>query len=284
MKLKHNKLRNPAILFELLVRQITTDTLNNKESEAVGILKKHYNGTPIAKEFNIYKTLYEAKNLSEVKANILIEAGIQAYSKLNKTSLRKAKYSLVSDIKERYNLEEFFKAKVDNYKTLASIYMLFESTGLDNFDPNVNAKYKFSILESMCATGAKDNKDALLEEYNSYDKGTKSLVYKLLIQKFNEKYSHLNDNQKTLLKEYITNISTSQNLREYVNKEINFVKKEIKKHTKGLKDEVRKVKLDEVCNFIEEIPENKQVCEKDIHNLLYYYEMLKELNLINEKL
>ena len=278
MKLKHNKLRNPAILFELLVRQITTDTLNNKESEAVGILKKHYNGTPIAKEFNIYKTLYEVKNLSEAKANILIEAATQAYSKLNKTSLRKAKYNLVSDIKERYNLEEFFKAKVDNYKTLASIYMLFESTGLDNFDPNVNAKYKFSILESICATPAKDNKDALLEEYNSYDKGTKSLVYKLLIQKFNEKYSHLNDNQKTLLKEYITNISTSQNLREYVNKEINFVKKEIKKHTKSLKDEVRKVKLDEVCNFIEEIPENKQVCEKDIHNLLYYYELLKEFD------
>ena len=280
MKLKHNKLRNPAILFELLVRQITTDTLNNRESKSVDILKKHYNNTQIAKEFKIYKTLYEAKNLSETKASILINSAIQAYSKLNKTALRKAKYDLVADIKDNYNLDEFFKSKVDNYKTLASIYMLFEAVNSESTDPTIESKYRFTILESICSNPNKDTKDVVLEEYNSYDKGTKALVYKLLIQKFNEKYSDLNDSQKTLLKEYITNISTSDSLREYVNKEIVTVKKEIKKQAKALKDEVRKVKLDEVCNFIEEIPQNKQVCEKDIHNLLYYYELLKEFSQI----
>lgn len=280
MKLKHNKLRNPAILFELLVRQITTDTLNNRESKSVNILKRHYNNTQIAKEFKIYKTLYEAKNLSEAKASILINSAIQAHSKLNKTTLRKAKYDLIADIKENYNLEEFFKSKVNNYKTLASIYMLFETVNSDIADPEVESKYRFTIMESICENPNKNLKDTLLEEYNSYDKGTRSLVYKLFIQKFNEKYSGLDDNQKSLLKEYITNISTSDSLREYVNSEITKVKKDIKKESASLKDEARKVKLNEVCNFIEEIPENKQVCEKDIHNLLYYYELLKEFNQI----
>lgn len=280
MKLKHNKLRNPAILFELLVRQITTDTLNNRESKSVNILKRHYNNTQIAKEFKIYKTLYEAKNLSEAKASILINSAIQAHSKLNKTTLRKAKYDLIADIKENYNLEEFFKSKVNNYKTLASIYMLFETVNSDIADPEVESKYRFTIMESICENPNKNPKDTLLEEYNSYDKGTRSLVYKLFIQKFNEKYSGLDDNQKSLLKEYITNISTSDSLREYVNCEITKVKKDIKKESASLKDEARKVKLNEVCNFIEEIPENKQVCEKDIHNLLYYYELLKEFNQI----
>lgn len=280
MKLKHNKLRNPAILFELLVRQITTDTLNNRESKSVDILKKHYNSTQIAKEFKIYKTLYEAKNLSEAKASILINSAIQAHSKLNKTTLRKAKYDLIADIKENYSLEEFFKSKVNNYKTLASIYMLFEAVNSDITDPEVESKYRFTIMESICENPNKNVKDSLLEEYNSYDKGTRALVYKLLIQKFNEKYSDLDDNQKSLLKEYITNISTSDSLREYVNTEITKVKKGIKNQAASLKDEARKVKLNEVCNFIEEIPENKQVCEKDIHNLLYYYELLKEFKSI----
>jgi hypothetical protein len=280
MKLKHNKLRNPAILFELLVRQITTDTLNNRESKSVDILKRHYNNTQIAKEFKIYKTLYEAKNLSEAKASILINSAIQAHSKLNKTTLRKAKYDLIADIKENYSLEEFFKSKVNNYKTLASIYMLFEAVNSDITDPEVESKYRFTIMESICDNPNKNIKDTLLEEYNSYDKGTRALVYKLLIQKFNEKYSDLDDNQKSLLKEYITNISTSDSLREYVNTEITKVKKGIKNQAASLKDEARKVKLNEVCNFIEEIPENKQVCEKDIHNLLYYYELLKEFKSI----
>ena len=63
MKLKHNKLRNTGLLFELLVRQITTDTLNNKESKAVDILKKNFNNTLIAKEYRIYKALLSSKNL-----------------------------------------------------------------------------------------------------------------------------------------------------------------------------------------------------------------------------
>jgi hypothetical protein len=276
MNLKHNKIRNTGILFELLVRQITTDTLNNKESIAVDILKKHYNSNQLAKEFKIYKTLANAKNLSEAKANIVINAAIEAYRKLNKSQLKTEKYNLISDIKKNYNLNEFFKAKVENYKTLASIYMLFEMDRSKDPNPEEDVKYRFSIMEDICTPEHKEEKDAIIEEYNSYDKGTKALVYKLLIQKFNDKYSNLDDNQKNLLKEYISNISTSEKLKEYMNNEFVKVREKIIKYSKKLNDEVRKVKLSEVLNFIEEIPSNRQICEKDIHNLLYYYELIKE--------
>lgn len=281
MKLKHNKLRNTSILFELLVRQITTDTLSNKDSKAVDILKKHYNKTNIAKEYKIYKTLAEAKNLSEAKANALINIAIDAYNSLNKSALKKEKYSLIADIKENYNIDEFFKAKVENYKTLASIYMLFEMKDSSIVDVDKEAQYRFTIMESISNVESKKEKDPILEQYQSYDKGTKALIYKLLIQKFNDKYSYLGEDQKNLLKEYITNISTSEKLREYVNEEFSKVKKSLKKITTNLKDEVRKVKLMEVSNFIEQVPENKQVCEKDIHNLLSYYALINEFNSVS---
>ena len=283
MNLKHNKIRNTGILFELLVRQITTDTLNNKESKAVDILKKHYNGTQVAKEFKIYKTLANAKNLSEAKANVIINAAVDAYRKLNRTELKTQKYALISDIKENYNINEFFKAKVENYKTLASIYMLFEMDRSNKVDPETEVKYRFAIMEDICASHAKEEKDTIIEEYNSYDKGTKALVYKLLIQKFNEKYSDLDDNQKNLLKEYISNISTTEKLKEYMNGEFVKVRTKLGKYAKSMTDEVRKVKLAEVMNFIEEIPSNRQICEKDIHNLLYYYELIKEFKQIESK-
>ena len=276
MNLKHNKIRNTGILFELLVRQITTDTLNNRESKSVDILKKHYNNTQIAKEFKIYKTLANAKNLSEAKANVIINAAVEAYRKLNKATLKSQKYALISDIKENYNIEEFFKSKVENYKMLASIYMLFEMDHSSIVD-------RFAIMEDICASAVKEEKDAIIEEYNSYDKGTKALVYKLLIQKFNEKYSNLDDNQKNLLKEYISNISTTDKLKDFMNEEFVKVRKELGKFAKALTDEVRKVKLAEVMNFIEEIPSNRQICEKDIHNLLYYYELIKEFKQIESK-
>jgi len=276
MKLKHNKLRNPSILFELLVRQITTDTLNNRESKAVDILKKHYNNTQISKEYKIYNTLSQHRNLSEAKANVLLNIAVEAHKKLNKNSLKNQKYDLISDIKENYNIDEFFKAKVDNYKTLASIYMLFEMYGSNEINPEEEAKHRFTIMESIADSPKSEKLDPVLETYNAMDKGTKSMVYKILVQKYNDKYSSFDDNQKTLLKEYITNISTSDTLREHINSELVKVRSALKKHTDNLKDEVRKVKMNEVFNFMEEIPSNKQVCEKDIHNLLYYYELLKE--------
>jgi hypothetical protein len=277
MKLKHNKLRNTGLLFELLVRQITSDTLNNRESKAVDILKNNFNNNAIAKEYKIYKALLTNKNLSEAKANIVIESAIQAHKKLNKSLLNSQKYKLISQIKENYDIEEFFKSKIDNYKTLASVYMLFEMYQSDSIDPQNEVKFKFSIMEDICAGIKEAKKDPVLEEYESFDKGTKALVYKLMVQKFNEKYSEFNASQKRLLKEYINSITTPETFKEYVNEELDKLKTKLTTLSKKVNDEVRKIKIQEVINIIKPVSQHKQVCDLDLENLLHYYELEKEL-------
>jgi hypothetical protein len=277
MKLKHNKLRNTGLLFELLVRQITSDTLNNRESKAVDILKNNFNNNSIAKEYKIYKSLLENKNISEAKANIVIDSAIQAHKKLNKSVLNAQKYTLISQIKESYDIEDFFKSKIDNYKTIASAYMLFEMYQSDKIDPENEVKYKFSIMEDICDGLSTVKKDPVFEEYEAYDKGTKALVYKLMVQKFNEKYTQFNPKQKNLLKEYINNLSTPETFKEYVNEEFDRLKTKLTKLTSKINDEVRKVKIEEVVNIIKPVSQHKKVCDLDLENLLHYYELEKEM-------
>lgn len=278
MKPKHNKLKNSAILFELLVRQITSDTLKNQESKAIGILKKYFNNTEICKEYRIYNALTSAKHLTEQKADILINASVESYRKLNKTSLKKQKYDLVAAIKEHYNIDEFFKANISNYKMLASIYMLFEMDQPEYVDPQKYSDCKVTILEAISAPASTESKDELLEAFSTYDKGTRALVYKIMLKKFNEKYQDFDTKQKSLLAEYINNMSSTDKLKEYVNTEFVTVKKQLKKHIKEVQDEVRKVKLNEVLSFIKEIQPGKNVTDKEVHNLLSYYELLKEFD------
>ena len=282
MKLKHNKLRNTGLLFEMLVRQITADTLKNKESEAIGIIKKYFRNTQLSKEYGLYRTISEAKGLSETKANAILEIALESYKKLNKQALRKQKYDLVAAIKEHYNLEDFFKTKIENYKTLASVYLMFEARDSQDLKPETEAKYRFSLMEGMCHQSTSPDKEDPLEEYRKMDKGTKSLVYKLMVEEFNKTYSGLDQRQKELISKYITSVSSSDDFRGYVNKQMLLVEREIKAAIKKETNPVRKVKLEEVSLFIQKVPEGKTVCDKDVHNLLHYFELIKELG-SNEK-
>jgi hypothetical protein len=208
---------------------------------------------------------------------MVIESAIQAHKKLNKSVLNAQKYTLISQIKENYDIEDFFKSKIDNYKTIASAYMLFEMYQSDKIDPENEVKYKFSIMEDICDGLSTVKKDPVFEEYEAYDKGTKALVYKLMVQKFNEKYTQFNPKQKNLLKEYINNLSTPETFKEYVNEEFDRLKTKLTKLTSKINDEVRKVKIEEVVNIIKPVSQHKKVCDLDLENLLHYYELEKEM-------
>jgi len=277
---KHNKLRNTGLLFELLVRQFTTDTLTKKEdSSSVAILREYFNNTDIFREYQIYNTITKARNLPDAKAEVLIDACLESYKKLPKNKLKRDKYNLIAEIKKNYDLEEFFKAKVDDYTVLASVYNLLEMHSASNIDIETYAKCKGTILEHITSKKEASN-SSLIEEFSKSDKGTRALVYRMTLNKFNERYGDLNDDQKNLLKEYINNISTSSNLKEYCNTQIKVIKTELKKVIKGMTDQVRKVKLQEVSKLIEEIPANKNISEADISNILSYFELLKECKTI----
>jgi hypothetical protein len=276
MKPKHSKYKNTGILFELLTRQITSETISNNSPKAVGILKKFFsNNSALLKEYQIYHALLNKKFNKEANATVLLETLINAHDKLNKSTLRRERYNLVREIKDNYNLEDFFKAKINNYKIYASIYNLLENK---TTNPLYIVDSKVIILEHITGKGLpnKPKKDMVMEEYEKFDKETRALTYKMLMEKFNEKYSGLNNNQRTLLKEYVYNISNSPKLKRFINEEINNVKIEIKKLSKNT-DKVIQIKLNEVAGLIKPLCKKSSVHDDNVINLLNYYELISEL-------
>lgn len=278
-KIKHNKFKNVGLIFELLVRQITSDTLLGNESQAVGILKKYFSKTEIAKEHKIYQILINSSSISERKANILIDTTLEMSRKLNRSTLRSEKYNLIKDIRENYNIEDFFKAKINNYKQFAATYTLIEANvSSEMSDPKQIMENKFTLLEHLSDKNSKENvKDVFLEEFNNMDKGMRIIVYKKLLEKFNDKYSVLSDGQKLILKEYINNISDTIKLREYINETFDNIKKELNSLNKNITDKTTQIKINEVINLIKPIERGYNIKDEDLISLLQYTQLVEEL-------
>jgi hypothetical protein len=275
--LKHSKFKNPGILFELLVRQVASDTLNNNDSKAIPLIKKYFSkSTELSKELALYQSLVKEKFSKEDRANSLIEAVIAARKNLNESILNRQKYNLIKEIKNSYVLEDFFKSKVNNYKTLAAIYKVFEYTIADN--PAEIVTNKYTILEHIIR---KESKTATnineMTDFVKQDKEVRLLAYKILVDRFNEKYSSLNESQKTLLRTYINSVSENTELKEFINSEADKIQKNIRTLSAKVDDKVVKIKLNEVSNLLKAIKTSKAVKDTHILNMLRYHELIKEL-------
>jgi hypothetical protein len=282
-KIKHSKFRNTGILFELLVRQIASDTLSNKDSAAVNLVKKYFNKTELTKEYKIYQTLINSKLLSEAKAETFINTALDASLRLNKTILRKEKYNLIKEIKENYDLEEFFKAKINHYTQYAALFNLIESHSSTEFiDPKLIIDNKITLLEHITRkeVNKEDVKDRVIEEYIKLDKGSRILAYRMLLEKFNTKYAELNDKQKNVLKEYINNVTNTVKLREFVNNNFNVIVSELKSIIPTIEDKTTQIKLTEITNFLQPLDKNQNIKDENIISLLQFYQLLNELKTI----
>lgn len=276
---KHSKFKNTGILFELLVRQVASDTLNNVDSKAVGIIKKFFtNSSVLSKELKLYQTLVKERVIKESKASALIDAVLEAHTRLNKSSLNKQKYNLIKEIRNAFVVEDFFKSKVNNYKTLASIYNIFEHTVADNPTEYVNNKYTLlEHLTSKSLAQSKLNESYEINNFIKQDKEIRLLSYKILVDKFNTKYSTLDKNQKNILREYINSVTDGTNLKDFVIDESTKLKKNIKHHSTSVKDKVTKIKLSEVTNMLDNLCNAKIVTDSHILTLMRYHELIKEL-------
>ena len=275
-KIKHSKFKNTAMLFELLTRQITSDIISANESVAIQILKKYFNkNTELIKEYRLYKTLCDERLKSDTKANMLIEAVLKARRGLNRRKLQTEKYELIKSIKENFNIDSFFQTKVQNYKLLASVYKIFENNELDN--PVEITKSRITILENITS----NNKNKVVTEsvtIANEPKEVRLLAYKYMVERFNEKYGGLNESQKTLLREYIGNVSNTNNLKSLIQTEAVSIKNIFTKNMHRVKDKSLKIKLVEVVNLLEEYKTIKKVEENHVSALLRYYSLIEDLS------
>jgi len=284
MYIKHSKFKNTGILFEILVKQITADTLSGNNSAAIKILKKYFVNTELGKEYKLYETVFKAKNVSETKANATLTTIVEASQKLNRTKLRKEKYNLVKELKEFYNIDNLFKTKLADYKAQAALYVLFEVYNTQKpTDPNQIIDNKVTLLEHLTKSSIERDevKEDVIQEFKSYDKDLRTLTYRIMLEKFNEKYSDLSSRQKYILKEFIESVDSTPRLKEFYNSEIKYLQEAISKEIKKTSDKAIKIKLQEISKFIVELDKRSNIKNDHLVDLLQYHNLLEELTVAN---
>tara|TARA_R110000787_G_scaffold26126_4_gene73220 strand:- start:611 stop:1468 length:858 start_codon:yes stop_codon:yes gene_type:complete len=284
MYIKHSKFKNTGILFEVLVKRITADTLSGNDSAAIKILKKHFVNTELGKEYKLYETVFKSKNVSETKANATLTTIVEASQKLNRTKLRREKYNLVKELKEFYNVDDLFRTKLSDYKAQAALYVLFEVYNTEKpTDPNQIIDNKVTLLEHLTTTPVERDgvKEDVIEEFKTYDKDLRTLTYRIMLEKFNDKYSDLTSRQKHILKEFIESVDSTPRLKEFYNSEIKYLQEAISGEIEKTNDKAIKIKLQEISKFIVELDKRSTIKNDHLVDLLQYHNLLEELTKAN---
>jgi hypothetical protein len=283
MTIKHSKYKNTGILFELLVRQITADTLSGTESKAANILKKYFTKTELGREYKLYESLFKYVNVSEAKADMVITTLIESSKQLNRSALKRQKYNLIKEIKANYNVEDFFKTKLPNYKAQAALYTLLEVYNSENLsNPTQIIENKTALLEHLTQSTIDKNEvqNSILEEFRNQDKDIRILTYKVLLEKFNDKYADLNENQKSVLKEFINSVDNTPKLKDFYNTKINEIKTYLNKLNTSVTDKAIQIKINEVINILPLLGKNDKASDDNLVNLLQYYQLVEELETV----
>ena len=280
MKIKHSKYKNTGILFELLVRQITSDTLEGKESPVNELLQKYFVKTELGKEYKLYETLLNRTSLTETKADIIITTLLESSKTLNRRAIKKQKYNLISELKNHYNINEFFNHKLPHYKVHAAFYTLLESQNTPKpTSPQFIISNKITILEHLTAApiNGKITENEVLEELSKEDKDIKMLTYRILLEKFNDKYETLALSQKEILRELLYSIDNQPRLKEFYITKSAEIRKELTELNKSVTDKVTQIKLNEVITLLDVVDVSRKVTDEDLVNLLQYCDLVNEL-------
>jgi hypothetical protein len=281
-KLKHSKYKNTGILFEMLVRKLTSETLTSDKTIALDIIKKYFGkNTELAKELNLYNSVLKEQHKSEARALDFIKESQVAYRKLNQSQLRRQKYNLVNEIQENFSFDSLSTARIPNYKVLASTYLLFEYA--DQASVKQLAQCKNVILEHTLASSNKKTEiDELYEEFRTQSKDIRLLTYKLLVDKFNIKYTNLSESQKNLLKQYITHVNDTDSLKSYIKTEIPKIKRQLTEHVSKTTDDVVRIKIENLAEMLCNVENMKVIKESHILSLLRYFDLVDELNRVHQ--
>jgi len=287
-KIKHSKFKNTGFLFELLTRQITLEVLNNSQEKAKKIVVEFFgNNTELSKELRLFKLLGEEKYNSESKAEKFIDAILEARTKLDDQKLTKEKYNLVKAIKENFEIDSFLASPVTNYRVLASIHKLFEAKKSDISDVKDIFDSKLTLVEHISTSAPatlKQKEDKLVEDYKKQEKDLRLLTYKILVETFNKKYSNLNDAQKSLLREYINNVTNTSKFGEYYSNELKKVVTELHSIYTKMNDKITKIKLKETINVLKSQKIGKKITDEQVSSMMLAFELIKEIKNVRKQI
>ena len=219
MRLKHNKKRNTAFVYEALVRELTESVVKNnknKQNKIVSIIKDHFTkGSALNEELNLYKTIYETKDIDKNIAEKIVVEVKQKYNSLDKRNLFVEQSALINKINKTLS-NKIFSNFVPNYKNIASVYSIFQ----DALPIKDRVLLEENIIDQMSSS-------VVVKEETQQP--IDSLVYSTFVDKFNQEYSDsLNEGQKTLLSHYISSFADNGlELKIYLNEEISRLKEKL---------------------------------------------------------
>lgn len=267
MALKNNKIKNTGLLFEMLIKQITEESISNSEPKAILLVKKYFYNTELAKESKLYNSLINSSSLSESEASLLLNEALNAHKTLNKKQLANDKYNLIKEMKQKYSDTSVLKTKVDNYSVYASIYNIFESN-LDttSFDIVDVVRNKTTLLEHLTK---KIETNPLKEIYEKSGKLTRKLLTEATFNRFNQKFVNLNESQKEIVSNYAKNTLTEQMLKENLENVINTIK-----------EKSTETDNKEIINKLTTLKECVKVDDSTVEQVLFFNELLNELKSI----
>ena len=221
-KLKHNKKRNTALLYEVLIRELTKAILGDdgsKREKITILLKEHFNkSTTLFKELELYKSLLESNNLDVYVAEKLIFESKREYSLFNKKKIFNEQSVLISKINKNLS-NKIFANFVPNYKSIATISQLF-----NNEDLSVKKKVLLeqTILESITKKEERQNVNESLQPIDN-------IVFDSFVKNFNSEYEQLHEEQRNLLNLFISSFDgDSSGLNAFLNEELGRLKEKIK--------------------------------------------------------
>ena len=285
---KHSKYKNTGFIFELLTRQITLEILNNSDDEvAKSIVQEFFSGkTQLAKELRLFNLLLNEKYNSTSKAEKFIELVTENRNTLDEIKLSREKYNLIKSIKENFDISQFLSSPVSNYKVLASIHKLFESKkhGIGGIKDIFDSKY--TIVEHISSKSPKNvskTTDLVVEDYKKQEKDLRLLTYKILVESFNKKYTNLNVDQKSILKEYINNVNNTSKFGTFYKTKVKSVITELHSMHKSMSDTVTKIKLRETIHVLKKQKIGRKISDNQVSSLMMSYELIKEIQNVEKQ-
>ena len=261
MKVKYNKKRNTAFLYETLVKELTKSIVNKDDGRkkvVLSILKEHFGKSSILhRELDIYKSLYESTGMQQSSADRLVQEAKRVYFSLNNQDVFNQQTQVINKMNKQLE-PSVFTSFLPNYKSLATISQLF--------DDDISIKQKI-ILEELIIHMLCENITEK-QEMRPID----NIVYKQIIKKFNDKYSDvLIEEQKTLFTKYILSYSDDNaDLIVHLNEEVSRIKNAVNNSSIAEKD--KKQLIEKINDF-----KNKPIDKQLIEDVLSFQSLVKEI-------